>query len=349
MIEYTIGNLLEADTEGLVNTVNTVGVMGKGVALQFKEKFPLNFKRYAEACKKGEVAIGKMLVTKDSTLEGVKTIINFPTKTEFYRKSQYRFIEEGLQDLVRMIDQYQLKSVALPPLGCGYGGLKWEKVKALIEQYLGGSAARIVVFEPNDQIKEILRKEGEKTDTNLTAARAMLLYALFRYEQTGEIASVFAANKIAYFLQESGEPLRLQFTPYHFGPYDQRVEKVLYALNGTYLTGLEQMSAKPFEPLQLNYEKAEEVKQYVDRKLNDQQRERLNSVFDLIAGFESTLALEILSSIHFLLAKDSTLSTADLLEQVRSWNERKKALIKEEYVDLAVAHLRNHGRRLHLA
>lgn len=349
MIEYTIGNLLEANTEALVNTVNTVGVMGKGVALQFKEKYPVNYKQYAEACKTGEVKIGKMFVTRDTTLEGEKIIINFPTKTEFYRKSQYRFIEEGLQDLVRIIDQYQIKSVALPPLGCGYGGLKWEKVKALIEQYLSNSAARIVVYEPNEHVKEILRKEAEKKDVTLTSARAMLLYGLFRYEQSGEMANVFAANKIAYFLQESGEPLRLNFVPYHYGPYDQRVEKVLYSLNGTYLTGLEQMSAKPFEPLQLNYDKVEEVKEYVEKKLSTVQRERLNSVFELISGFESSLALEVLSSIHFLLTQDRTLTTGDLLEKIRSWNERKKELIEEEYVQLAVAHLNDHGRRLHLA
>ncbi len=349
MIEYTTGNLLDADTEALVNTVNTMGVMGKGVALQFKEKYPLNFKLYADACKKGEVKIGKMLVTRDSTLEGEKIIINFPTKTEFYRKSQYRFIEEGLQDLLKVIEQEQIKSVSLPPLGCGYGGLKWEKVKALIEQYLGDSRARIVVYEPNDQVKELLKKEGGKQEASLTAARAMLLYGLFRYEQSGEMANVFAANKIAYFLQESGEPMRLHFVPHHFGPYDHRVEKVLYALNGKYLTGLEQMSIKPFEPLQLNYDKMDEVREYVERKLTDKQRERLNSVFELIKGFESTLALEVLSSIHFLLAQDRTLSEKELLEKIRSWNERKKALIKEEYVGLAVTHLRDHGRRLHLA
>jgi O-acetyl-ADP-ribose deacetylase (regulator of RNase III) len=348
-MEYVKGNLLDADTEALVNTVNTVGVMGKGVALQFKEKYPLNFKYYADACKKKEVTIGKMLVTRDSTLEGEKVIINFPTKMEFYRKSQYRFIEEGLQDLVKVIDQYRLESVALPPLGCGYGGLKWEKVKSLIELYLGNSPARIVVFEPIDQVKSIQKKEAEKKEVSLTPGRAMLLYALFRYEQSGEIANLFAANKIAYFLQESGEPLQLNFVPYHFGPYDRRVEKVLYALHGKYLTGSEQVSTKPFEPLQLNYEKVGEVKEFIDKRLTDQQRERLNDVFELIAGFESTLALEVLSSIHFLLTQDGNLSNGELLEKVRSWNKRKKALIKEEYVNLAVAHLKDHGRRLHLA
>ena len=349
MIDYAIGNLLDADTEALVNTVNTVGVMGKGVALQFREKYPQNFKIYADACKRGEVRIGKMLVTRDSTLEGEKIIINFPTKTEFYRKSQYQFIEDGLKDLVNVIDQNGIKSIALPPLGCGYGGLKWDKVKLIIERFMGNSPARVVVYEPNEKVKEFLKKEGEKKEVGLTAPRAMLLYALFQYEQSGEMANVFAANKIAYFLQESGEPLRLDFVPYHFGPYDNRVEKVLYALNGKYLNGLEQMSAKPFEPLQLNYALVEEVKKYVDEKLTDKQRERLYSVFALMSGFESTLALEVLSSIHFLLTQDRTLSNKDLLEKIGSWNERKKALIKEEYVNLAVAHLQNYSQKLNFA
>lgn len=349
MITYTIGNLLESDTVALVNTVNTVGVMGKGVALQFREKYPTNFQIYATACKKGEVKIGQMLVTRDRTLEGEKIIINFPTKTEFYRKSQYRFIEEGLQDLVRVIAEYQIESLAMPPLGCGYGGLQWEKVKTMIEEYLGSSPARVIVYEPNEHVKAILQKETQTKEVGLTDARAMILYALFRYERSGELASIFAANKIAYFLQESGEPMKLTFVPHHFGPYDHRVEKVLYALNGHYLKGLEQMSTKPFEPIELNYDKQEEVNQYINKKLTDQQRERLNNLFELIRGFESTLALEALSSIHFLLTRGEASTKDQLLEKIQSWNERKKTLIKEEYVNLAVTHLENHGRKLHFA
>src|SRR5579859_142878 len=149
MIEYAIGNLLQADAQALVNTVNTVGVMGKGIALQFKEKYPVNFSIYAEACKKGQVQTGRMLVTRDSTLEGERIIVNFPTKKEYYRKSQYIFIEDGLKDLVRVIKEWDITSIALPPLGCGLGGLKWEKVRPLMEQYLADSPARVVIYEPN--------------------------------------------------------------------------------------------------------------------------------------------------------------------------------------------------------
>jgi O-acetyl-ADP-ribose deacetylase (regulator of RNase III) len=252
MLKYKQGNLMEASTEALVNTVNTVGVMGKGIALQFKERYKHNFKVYSEACKNGSIGIGKLLVVKENTIEGEKLIVNFPTKTEWYKKSQYNYIEEGLKDLVRVIETYQIKSIAMPPLGCGNGGLDWTKVKQMIEKYLGGTATEVIVYEPNATVKQLLQKETENAEVKLTPARAMLLDALFTYVARGEDASVFAANKLAYFLQRSGEKMKLNFVPHTYGPYDQRVEKVLYALNGKYVRGLEQMTAKAFEPLILN-------------------------------------------------------------------------------------------------
>ena len=123
-MKYITGNLLESKAQALVNAVNTVGVMGKGIALQFKKRFPLNFKLYAAACKKGEVKIGKMFVVQESDLQGEKIIINFPTKTEWFKKSQYEYVEEGLKDLVRVIEAHKIESIAIPALGCGHGGLQ---------------------------------------------------------------------------------------------------------------------------------------------------------------------------------------------------------------------------------
>lgn len=349
MITYKIGNLLEAHTQAFVNTVNTVGVMGKGIALQFKERFPLNFKIYSDACKKGEVAIGKMLVVKETSLEGEKLIINFPTKKEWFRKSQYSFIEEGLKDLVRVIEQYQIKSLAIPPLGCGNGGLKWEKVKPMIEHYLHGLNLEIVIFEPNEAVKEILQKEELRKETKLTPARAMLLHSLYTYVRRGEDASVFAANKLAYFLQRSGEKMKLQFVGHTYGPYAQAVEKVLYALNGKYLKGLEQMNAKAFEPLTLNFANFNEVEEFVKNQLSVEQRERLTNLYRLIEGFESSLALEILASVDFLRHQKANITEDELFEQIQEWNERKKNLVKREYIKIAVEHLARHGSELHFA
>ncbi|MDP3432876.1 MAG: macro domain-containing protein [Bacteroidota bacterium] len=349
-MNYLIGNLLEADTQALVNTVNTVGVMGKGIALQFKEHYPTNFKIYASACKKGEMQIGKMLVVSENTLDGEKIIINFPTKTEWFKKSQYNYIEEGLKDLVKVIGEYKIQSIAIPPLGCGNGGLKWEKVKFLIDKYLGNlSNVSITVFEPNDAVKEILQKEEVRKEYGLTDARAMLLYALFKYEKLGEIATVFAANKLAYFLQKSGEPLRLQFAPYIYGPYAQAVEKVLYALNGKYLKGMEQMKARAFEPLQLNYERYDEIETYVKTNLSFEQKQRLENLFQVIEGFETTLSLEILASTHFLKSQQPGITKNELFEKIQNWNERKKNLITEEYISIALDHLGDYERKLYIA
>lgn len=349
-MKYITGNMLEADTEALVNTVNTVGVMGKGIALQFKERFPVNFKIYVDACKKGEMKVGKMLVVKEHTLNGEKLIINFPTKTEWYKKSQYSYIEEGLKDLEMVIEKYNIKSIAIPPLGCGNGGLKWEKVKLMMDKHLGRfSHVNIQIYEPNDSVKEILQKEAVKKEIGLTAPRAMLLYALFKYEKLGEVATIFAANKLAYFLQKSGEPMRLQFVPYKYGPYAQAIEKVLYALNGKYLTGMEQMKARAFEPLKLNYKTYDEVENYVYTNLSSDQKQRLESVFNIIDGFETTLSLEILSSAHYLISENSNLTEDQLFEKIQDWNERKKNLVTKEYINIAMEHLKNYGTKLNFA
>jgi len=348
-MKYVKGNLLEADTQALVNTVNTVGVMGKGIALQFKERFPMNFKIYADACKKGEMKVGKMLVVKENTLKGEIFIINFPTKTEWFKKSQYNYIEKGLQDLARVIIENKIQSIAIPPLGCGNGGLNWSKVKSLIEKYLGYlTEIEIQVYEPNEAVKEILQQEDLRKDVGLTAARAMLLDALYTYVQRGEDASVFAANKLAYFLQRSGEKMKLQFVSHSYGPYAQAVEKVLYALNGKYLKGLEQMNAKAFEPLQLNFDRYDEVKEYVNKELSSEQRERLQNLYKLINGFESSLALEILASVDFLRHQNSHITNEQLFEKIQDWNERKKNLVKKEYISIAIEHLDTYGTQLHI-
>lgn len=349
-MKYITGNMLEADTEALVNTVNTVGVMGKGIALQFKERFPRNFKVYANACKKSEMQVGKMLVVKENTLNGEKIIINFPTKTEWFKKSQYSYIEDGLKDLAMVIEEYNIKSIAIPPLGCGNGGLKWEKVKPMMDKYLGHfSNVTIQIYEPNDAVKEILQKEAIKKEVGLTAARAMLLYALFKYEKLGEVATIFSANKLAYFLQKSGEAMRLQFVPYKYGPYAQAIDKVLYALNGKYLTGMEQMKARAFEPLQLNYKTYDEVEKYINTNLSSDQKQRLESVFTIIDGFETTLSLEILSSAHYLISENPKLTEDQLFEKIQDWNERKKNLVTKEYINIAIEHLHNYRSKLDFA
>ena len=276
MITFKKGDLLSSDAQALVNTVNTVGVMGKGIALQFKNRFPVNYSVYREACKKGTFSVGQVLVVEDGDLMNKKFIVNFPTKAHWKGNSTYEYVHSGLKALRDAIVKHNIKSIAIPPLGCGNGGLDWSKVKTMIVQELSDLPIDITVFEPNDAIKSILQKEVTQKTAKLTPARAMLLYLLFNYESVGEQSSLFVANKLAYFLQRSGEQLKLKFEAHHYGPYTVQLNHVLLHLNGVYLSGMEQNEIKPFEPIQLNYSKFKEVEKYIETELTVEQKQRIH-------------------------------------------------------------------------
>lgn len=351
-MKYIKGNLLEAKAQALVNTVNTVGVMGKGIALQFKEAFPMNYKIYAAACKKKELKTGQLLIVKEQTLEGEKIIINFPTKTEWYMKSKYEYVEEGLKELAKVIEEYKIESIAIPPLGCGNGGLKWEKVKPMIEKYLGHlKNVNIQVYEPNEAVKEILKQQDANKEIKLTPARAMVLYAMFYYESLGENASLFVANKLAYFLQRLGEKSlnKLKFEAHHYGPYAVQVEHLLHNVNGKYLKGLEQMNAKAFEPLELQYDKLKEVSEYVKKELSPEQRARLSNLVKLIDGFQSALSLEILATVDFVRKDKPGINQEDIVKTIHNWSDRKRKLFQEKYIQIATNHLHDYSNRLEIS
>jgi O-acetyl-ADP-ribose deacetylase (regulator of RNase III)/uncharacterized protein YwgA len=348
MIKYLVGDMLRADTEALVNTVNTVGVMGKGIALQFKEAFPFNNKQYVQACKNNELVPGKMLAVWDSNLiYGRKRIINFPTKTHWRQPSKYQYIEEGLDALKRLIIEEDIKSIAIPPLGAGNGGLDWEKVKPMITKALDGLDVDVHVYEPNAAIKEILQGQVTKSKMELTPARASMLYCLFAFESFGEYSSLFSANKLAYFLQRMGQYLKLDFKPHYYGPYAIGVEKALYHLNGVYLHGLEQGQTKPFEPLKLNYEYRNTVYQYV-QGMPQVDKDRVNGLVAFLKNFTSELSLEILATVDFILVKNPTYTVDEVLQAIYTWSFRKKELFRKESVERAYKHLVKHKTELKL-
>jgi len=148
MISFLQGNLLESDAEALVNPVNTVGVMGKGLALAFKTRFPANFAAYASACRQGQVQTGRLFVTEPLELVGPRWIVNFPTKQHWRDPARLKWITDGLQDLRRFVDANGVASLALPALGAGLGGLHWPTVRAEIAAALADLAADIRVYEP---------------------------------------------------------------------------------------------------------------------------------------------------------------------------------------------------------
>lgn len=347
MIKYITGDLLKSKAQALVNTVNTVGVMGKGIALQFKNQYPINFKQYAKACKEKRIKIGELFVVEEeSLLYGKQLIINFPTKEHWKNPSEYSYIENGLEALVKLIEEQKIKSIAIPPLGAGNGGLDWLKVKVLIELYLSDINCEILVYEPNFVVKEILKKEKAK----LTPARAMLLSVLYDLVKQGEFVSEFAGEKIAYFLQRFGakEVFKLNFKPYFYGPYSGKVNHVLYYLNGSYITGYTAKDKKPFDILGLVIDAEDEVLSYLNQKENKEYKEIANKTKEFLFGFYSAFSLELLSSIDFIATKRQTNDIAIIKSELESWNNRKKTIFSnDKFITKSIQHLQDSGILLH--
>ena len=339
MIKFVTGNILESEAQALVNTVNTVGVMGKGIALQFKKAFPSNYKAYSKACKNNEIVIGKLFVTTDQNItNGEKIIINFPTKKDWRKPSEYSYIEEGLDDLIKIIETWQIKSLAIPPLGSGNGGLEWESVKKIIAKKLGFLNTEIFVYEPTAEIKESLKKERVK----LTDARALLLYVLYDLVKNGEYVSEFSSEKVCYFLQKFGAKkyFRLEYTPNFYGPYSGKVRFVLNVLNGSYLMGYSDMNKKPFAPLTLVADGYETVKNHVESK--KELFEIAHKTMEFLNGFYSDFALELLSTIDYIVATYKTYDVQTVSKKLEEWSNRKRSkFANPRYIDISLKHIQN--------
>lgn len=342
MIQYKIGNLLESEAEALVNTVNTVGVMGKGIALQFKNLFPNNFKFYVKACKNKEVKVGKLLITEEEALfSGKKIIINFPTKTNWRLPSEYQYIESGLEELVKVIKEKNIKSIAIPPLGAGNGGLNWDKVKQIMEEYLSNLNCTVFIYEPSTSIQETLKKERVK----LTPARAMLLSVLYELVRNGEFVSEFASEKIAYFLQRFGaqETFKLEFQPNFYGPYSGKVKHVLYYLNGSYIIGYNSKDKKPFEELGLIPNAEFEVNTFLNMPENAKHKNTTEKTKSFLKGFYSPFGLELLSTIDFIISEKNVKTLEAITKELENWSDRKKTLFtNQKFIQIAIKNLELH-------
>jgi O-acetyl-ADP-ribose deacetylase (regulator of RNase III) len=341
MIHYVKGNLLDSKAEALVNTVNTIGVMGKGVALQFKQQFPENTKNYIKACKENNIAIGKLLITRDTSLHtGEKIIVNFPTKTDWRKPSEYSYIEEGLEDLTLLIKQHNIQSIALPALGAGNGGLNWKKVRDIIEKHLSNIDSDIYIYEPNSAIQEVLKKERAK----LTPARAMLLDVLYDLVRNGEFVSEFTAEKIAYFLQRFGgkNVFKLDYKPNFYGPYSGKVKHVLYYLNGSYITGYNSKDKKPFEELQIVPDGEADIQTFLSLPENKEYQTITNNTKIFLTGFYSTFGLELLSTIDFIITENKVQTLEEITSYLTNWSNRKKTLFTNpKFIKIATSRIKS--------
>ena len=335
MIEYKTGDILSEDVEALVNTVNCVGIMGRGIALQFKNAFPENFKSYAAACKRNKVQPGRMFVFETGQLTNPRYIINFPTKRHWRGKSRIEDIKAGLAALAEVIRSRNIRSIAIPPLGSGLGGLDWSEVRPRVEATLREfSDLKVVVFEPNDASADT-RVNRSSDVPKMTAGRAALVGLMHRYlgGLLDPFITLLEVHKLMYFMQQAGEPLRLSFTKGPYGPYAENLRHVLKAVEGHLVSGYADGGDAPDKQLKLVPGALEDAIIFLKNKAETQAR--FEKVSNLVEGFESPFGLELLSTVQWIVSKEQVRTLDEVVERTYAWNDRKKQFSKRQ-IALAV-------------
>jgi len=324
MIEFKHGDLLADDAEALVNTVNCVGIMGRGVALQFKNVFPANFDAYVAACRRGEVQPGRMFVFETGQLMNPRFIINFPTKRDWRGKSRLEDIEKGLVALVEEIRSRNIRSIAIPPLGAGLGGLDWGQVRSRIVDALQGiEDLHAIVYEP-------IASDGETpvnrstTPPKMTVGRALLIALMDRYLNglLDPCVTLLELHKLMYFLQASGEQLKLEYTKGLYGPYAVNLRHVLKTIEGHLVSGYADGGDAPEKQLTLLPGALDDSREFLEK--HPETQARLERVSRLVEGFESPFGLELLATVHWLVANENKRSAEDIVAAVYAWNDHKK-------------------------
>jgi len=355
-IRYTQGNLLEAPAEALVNTVNEVGVMGKGIALQFRDTFPESAREYEQAAKAGLVKVGRVLVTHGSALLGPRWILHFPTKKHWRNPSQLSWVQDGLKDLVDVITREKIRSIALPPLGCGNGGLQWSSVRPEIERALAGlSDVDVIVYEPTSRYQNEPKKAGVE---KLTIARALIAELVRRYGVLGLECSILEVQKLAWFVHRAIErrglrdELSLKFSANNYGPYSDRLRFLLDALDGSYLHSAKRLGdAKPLDVLWFDSEKRLEVETFLATSEVREFLPALEEAAAVIDGFESPMGMELLATVDWLVHSEHVTPTVKgLREGIAQWPagiaaaKRKQRIFDDRLLGLALDRLKE--RRL---
>lgn len=351
MITFSQGNLLDAPVEALVNTVNTVGVMGKGIALMFKEAYPQNFLGYEAASKRGDVQVGRMFVTEIARLQGPRWIINFPSKKHWRNPSKLEWITEGLADLRRVIVDKQIRSIALPPLGCGNGGLDWAEVRPEIERVLSPlEDVDVVVYEPTEKYQNVAKPTGVQM---LTPARALVAEMVWRYWVVGNGCTYLEVQKLGWFLERTIEklalpnPLQLGFDADRYGPYSDRMRHLVNGLDGSYLHCDKRLSdAGPMDMISFDEERRTFLELYWKQEENRPFLPVLEHTTRLISGFESPLGMELLATVDWLISREHCEATVpEIRVGLAQWpagegaGERKLRMFSDRMIGLALGRL----------
>ena len=361
MIEYRTGNLIKADAEALVNTVNCVGVMGKGIALMFRESFPGNYRSYRAACKAGELRPGDLFVHRRDDLVGPRLIVNFATKKHWRGKSRMEWIESGLAKLAALVREEDIRSIALPPLGVGNGGLDWSEVRPRIVEYLGGfEGVRVIVFEPTNEYSNVSKRAGIEA---LTPARATMAALLRRYEVLGFESTLLEMHKLAWFAERTAaalglpERLNLEFVAGRYGPWSRRLNHLLDGLDGSYLrSDIRLPDAGLLDVVRCRYDRAEKVDAFLRTSAAQGYGAVVEKTDELIDGFQSPFGMELLATVDWLLHREGCAPEVPALTEAvaawpagAEWGRRKSRIFDERVLGIALERLLSADKRGRIA
>jgi O-acetyl-ADP-ribose deacetylase (regulator of RNase III)/uncharacterized protein YwgA len=340
-MKFVHGDMFKSKAEAIVNTVNCVGVMGKGVALRFRHEWPENFQAYKKVCDEKWLRPGRLFVFRRGDLleKAVpKYLVNFPTKVHWKNKSQLSYIEEGLDALVVEIERLDIRSIAMPPLGCGNGGLDWRDVRPIIERKLAGiEGVDIEIYEPSPRVDA---PEYVNVASRMTLGRALFLRAISWFEDHGEGAvDRLSLQKIAYFLQELGVPLNLDFYSSLYGPYSDVLKRSLMKLEDMrYISGMRSQDRK-VHVTAAGFAAAEHY--LTTEKVDDEVIRRLQH---LVNGYENPYGLELLSTIHYLVHNRRIANgPEEIALSLTSGNEKRRNLFGGDEVRIAYDRLAEDG------
>ena len=341
-IQLKSGDLLKEKTDAIVNTVNCVGVMGKGIALQFKQRWPKNFKDYEAASQREEIKPGKMFIHDLGEWAKPRFIVNFPTKVHWRGDSKLEYVEDGLRDLVKQVKRLGIKSISLPPLGCGNGGLDWDEVRELIfAAFRDHPDISVNLFEPKGAppAREMTNKTAKP---NMTPARAAIIKIISIYREMEYGLTKIEVQKLAYFLEKAGQPLNLDFVKHNYGPYSYKLRHVLKALDGHYIIGVGDFAGE--SDIAVVPGAVTEADAFIKASGDDDLANQVERVRNLIKGFETPYGMELLATVHWVATQEPNVRNADeAVVAVHNWNARKQAVLRKDHVRLAWHRLKDEG------
>lgn len=337
-IEYKSGDMFDEPAEAIVNTVNCVGVMGKGVALEFKRRWPDNFRAYKRLCDTGKMSPGKMFIFQIGDLlqkADRQFLINFPTKQHWKAKSKIEYVEHGLEDFVHQVRDLGIKSVAMPPLGCGNGGLDWNDVRPLIEEKLSSLPdVKFIVFTPSSGVCQVTEQENVPGD--LTIPRATMMVILGQLEKYfGGHFTRLTAQKLVYFMQVLGSDFGLTYSKATFGPYSERLHGIFKVMEKKqYISGY---GGDDHEVVVTPSTFAASDDFLKSNGIDVSPLVQKLSL--LVEGYESPYGMELLSSVHYLAITEGITTQPEMSEALEAWNDHKRESFPRTAVTAALSRL----------